>query len=53
MNIHWTERNECDQCKKELTLENRLVCSACLQAVYCSEQCQQTHWKTHKSKCRK
>ena len=48
MNIHWTERDECDQCKKELTLENRRVCSACLNAVYCSEECHQTHWNTHK-----
>ena len=30
----------------------RLVCSACRSAVYCSSQCQRQHWPAHRALCR-
>merc|ERR1712060_844000 len=31
----------------------RLRCAGCLKMVYCSAQCQRSHWKEHKKFCNK
>lgn len=43
----------CYNCnKKQESLDERLKrCSRCLQATYCSTQCQKKHWKLHKPQC--
>lgn len=41
----------CAQCGS--TGEELLQCSACLQTVYCSPVCQRTHWKAHKTDCKR
>ena len=36
-------------CRKGIS---NLQCSRCHYAVYCSKQCQTTHWRTHKNICK-
>jgi hypothetical protein len=36
---------------KELKRSKTMYCSRCLGASYCSRECQEADWKTHKSKC--
>lgn len=41
----------CDKCHKEF--EKLLQCGRCKSAFYCSRECQNNAWKTHKNICRK
>jgi hypothetical protein len=45
-------KNTCRGCQKYLEADQRLVCSRCEQARYCSRQCQKAHWKQHKKECK-
>jgi hypothetical protein len=42
----------CENCGKNDEQINYQKCGACLQASYCSKECQVSHWKSHKSHCR-
>jgi tetratricopeptide (TPR) repeat protein len=42
----------CDQCGVEGAKSAFKYCAACREAIYCSPECQRTHWKAgHKHKC--
>ncbi|CAJ1338665.1 unnamed protein product [Effrenium voratum] len=41
----------CDKCDKEF--DKLLQCGRCKNAFYCSKECQNTAWKSHKNICRK
>jgi Flp pilus assembly protein TadD len=42
----------CDQCSVEGAKSAFKYCAACREAIYCSTECQRTHWKAgHKHKC--
>jgi len=44
----------CAHCHKPAakTAKERLLCGKCLQAAYCSQECQKAHWKAgHKVEC--
>lgn len=46
------ERTEiCLNCASPLEEEERMVCSGCMEAHYCSRDCQEQHWPTHKTVC--
>ncbi|KAJ5591599.1 MYND domain protein [Penicillium hispanicum] len=45
-------KNECMACHKAETNEHRLrLCSRCRTTLYCSRDCQKTHWKAHRFLC--
>lgn len=44
-----SKKYACIQCSKELQKIQR--CSRCQAAYYCSRECQQQHWKSHKKIC--
>jgi hypothetical protein len=44
------EHKICKVCRKEGKMKK---CSGCLQARYCSAECQQSDWKKHKKSCKK
>lgn len=54
--VFYTENNElktgvlCANCRN-VQKEKRKQCSRCKSAVYCSQECQQKHWKDHKKEC--
>ncbi|KIJ95976.1 hypothetical protein K443DRAFT_107974, partial [Laccaria amethystina LaAM-08-1] len=41
--------DKCSLCNKRQS--GLLLCSACGERIYCSKECQQTDWKTHKVFC--
>ena len=47
------QRRGCHQCGAQTMPDGSKLkkCSACKRARYCSDQCQHTHWPTHKGKC--
>lgn len=42
----------CQGCEMEKLFDGMLQCSGCKFQLYCSEDCQQKHWKKHKDACR-
>ena len=43
----------CEKCKKQESGNVKLLqCSRCKVAVYCSQACQKSDWKTHKMRCK-
>lgn len=44
---------QCMNCNKKLSKKTRCICSKCRGVIYCSRECQTTHWNaSHKKKCR-
>lgn len=43
----------CGVCKKHEPGQVKSRCSGCRVTCYCSEECQKSHWKTHKDNCKK
>ncbi|KAG2030373.1 hypothetical protein BDR03DRAFT_929088 [Suillus americanus] len=41
---------DCDAVEQSVTQFKR--CAACKEAVYCTQECQKSHWKTHKPTCK-
>ena len=49
---HEIEPFYCFQCRKSETMEKPFSeCSGCNVVIYCSRECQKSHWKIHKSTC--
>jgi hypothetical protein len=44
-------KNSCAGCKK--TFQNLKLCSRCNSILYCSKDCQRSHWPHHKLACNK
>ena len=38
-------------CTCHIPIKKVLVCSRCMNAKYCSKECQKSNWKTHKPNC--
>jgi hypothetical protein len=43
---------ECTHCGMSSAQVKLSACGKCHQCHYCSEECQKSHWKAHKSNCR-
>ncbi|KYQ89255.1 hypothetical protein DLAC_09913 [Tieghemostelium lacteum] len=43
---------KCYNCKKHYPLDDLKPCDRCGNGVYCSDDCQFDHWKSHKKQCR-
>lgn len=41
----------CPSCGK--TFEQRMRCGGCKNTYYCSRECQKSHWKNHRTSCKK
>lgn len=51
-NIAESKLRPCMFCQKHPNVTERFkACSNCKIAVYCSKECQQKHWPTHKTQC--
>ena len=44
------EGQACAKCGKS---HSTMICSACRNVVYCSQDCQREDWKRHKKDCRR
>ncbi|KAF7768314.1 hypothetical protein Agabi119p4_7557 [Agaricus bisporus var. burnettii] len=52
-NFSKTTTQSCYLCHKNGTKKKPLKsCSSCKSALYCSLECQRTHWRTHKEYCK-
>ncbi len=41
----------CEQCGDKRDLTKLSICGSCALAWYCSKECQERHWSTHKLRC--
>jgi hypothetical protein len=41
----------CEQCGDKSDITQLSICNSCALAWYCSKECQEKHWPTHKLRC--
>lgn len=41
----------CEQCGDKSDIKKLSICGSCALAWYCSKECQEKHWPTHKLRC--
>ena len=41
----------CEQCGDKSDITRLSICGSCALAWYCSKECQEKHWPTHKLRC--
>jgi hypothetical protein len=51
---HFNDYEGCTKCGKHRSAGVKLLkCSGCRTTLYCSVECQKSHWKTHKADCQR
>ncbi|KAI6046620.1 hypothetical protein EDC04DRAFT_3052959 [Pisolithus marmoratus] len=45
------QKGQCAKCGKESSMNALMRCSRCKSVLYCSNACQISHWRSHKSTC--